>query len=65
MESLDALALKFVDAASSSRDSLVKDAIAFGEDAKHYVRVMQKVLGSSEEYIVKEIKRCVRLFAIA
>lgn len=56
---MDELAAKFVTAAGSARDALVKEAIAYGEDAKHYARVMQKVLSGSEEYITKETKRYV------
>ena len=57
LKSMDALAAEFVAAAGGARDALVKKALAAGDDAKHYVRVMQKVVGGSEEYIEKEVKR--------
>jgi len=57
LKSMDALAVKFIDAAGSARDALIQDAIAYGEDAKHYARVMQKVVSGSEAYVAKELKR--------
>jgi protein disulfide-isomerase A6 len=60
LRSMDALAAKFIEAAGSARDAFIQDAVAYGEDAKHYVRVMQKVVNGSEAYIAKELKRCVR-----
>lgn len=54
---MDALAAKFIEAAGSVRDALIQDVIAYGDDAKHYARVMQKVVSGSEAYIEKELKR--------
>lgn len=59
----DTLASQFVAAAGEARDAIYKDASALaasvGPTASHYVRVMEKVVNGSEEYLEKETKRCV------
>ncbi|KAI0783773.1 protein disulfide isomerase [Abortiporus biennis] len=58
---LDALAAKFFDATASARDSILKEASTIaatvGPAAKHYLRVMEKVVNGSDEYLEKESKR--------
>ena len=57
----DALVQKFFAAAPSARDSLYSEAVALaataGSAAKHYVRVMEKLVNGSADYIEKETKR--------
>lgn len=57
----DGLAAKFFEATSSARQTILKDASALaqtvGPAAKHYIRVMEKVVNGSEEYLQKEVKR--------
>ncbi|KAF9815482.1 hypothetical protein IEO21_04579 [Rhodonia placenta] len=57
----DTLASQFVAAAGEARDAIYKDASALaasvGPTASHYVRVMEKVVNGSEEYLEKETKR--------
>ncbi|KAG7089585.1 hypothetical protein E1B28_011252 [Marasmius oreades] len=57
----DALASKFFVATADARDSLYKEALALsgtiGVASKHYLRVMEKVVNSSEKYLEKESKR--------
>lgn len=57
----DALANKFFAAESSARNAIFKEASALaataGATAKHYLRVMEKVVNGSEEYVQKESKR--------
>ncbi|PCH35051.1 disulfide isomerase [Wolfiporia cocos MD-104 SS10] len=57
----DTLATKFLDATGEARDAIYKDAAelaaAVGPAASHYVRVMEKVVNGSEEYVEKEAKR--------
>ncbi|GJE85373.1 protein disulfide isomerase [Phanerochaete sordida] len=57
----DSLASRFATAAADVRNKLVEDASllasAFGPQFKYYVRVMEKVVNGSEEYIEKEAKR--------
>ena len=58
---LDALAQKFVEGASAARQAVFKEAGALAETigagAKHYLRVMEKVVNGSEEYVEKETNR--------
>ena len=58
---LDSLAQKFYTASSSARDSLYSEAqelaATAGSAAKHYVRVMEKLVNGSAGYIEKESKR--------
>ena len=46
-----------------ARDALFKEASllsgSVGPSAKHYLRVMEKVVNGTEDYITKESKRCV------
>lgn len=58
---LDKLASQFFAATGAARDEIYKDATALAEKvgpvAKQYVRVMEKVVNGSEEYVEKESKR--------
>ena len=58
---LDTLARKFYTASASARDSLYSEALQIvataGSAAKHYVRVMEKLINGSAGYIEKESKR--------
>jgi protein disulfide-isomerase A6 len=58
---LDELASKFLVATSDLRDSIYKEALvvadAAGSASKHYIRVMEKIVNGSEEYLDKEVKR--------
>lgn len=60
---LDKLASQFFAATGAARSEIYKDATTLAETlgpaAKQYVRVMEKVVNGSEEYIEKEGKRCV------
>ncbi|KAJ3474292.1 hypothetical protein NLI96_g12540 [Meripilus lineatus] len=57
----DSLASKFFEATASARQTIFKDASALAQNvgpaAKHYLRVMEKVVNGSEEYLAKESKR--------
>ncbi|KAI0071063.1 protein disulfide isomerase [Panus rudis PR-1116 ss-1] len=57
----DALAAKFFSATGDDRQTVLKEAEVLlkkaGEGAKHYLKVMEKVVNGSEEYIAKETKR--------
>ena len=57
----DDLASQFFAATGAARDAIFKDASTLaatvGPEAKHYIRVMEKVVNSSEEYLEKEAKR--------
>ena len=59
--SLDALAAKFLSSAAYLRSSVYDEAKALAETlgaaAKPYLKVMEKVANSSEEYLAKERKR--------
>ena len=63
LEQLDALAAKFFEETAAARQTLLKEASdlasALGAGAKHYLRVMEKVVNGSEEYVEKESKRFV------
>ncbi|KAH8082811.1 protein disulfide isomerase [Cristinia sonorae] len=58
---LDTLAEKFFDAAGHARQEIFNDAAKIAETvgpaAKHYIKVMEKVVNGSEEYLEKESKR--------
>ncbi|KAI0823472.1 protein disulfide isomerase [Trametes gibbosa] len=58
---LDKLAAKFYDESSATRQTLLKEAstlaATLGDGAKHYLRVMEKVVNGSEEYLEKESTR--------
>ncbi|KAL0061929.1 hypothetical protein AAF712_011213 [Marasmius tenuissimus] len=58
---LDTLASKFFVATAGARDSVYKEALALAETvgavSKPYLRIMEKVVNSSEEYLEKEAKR--------
>lgn len=58
---LDSLASQFFAATGAARDAIYKDASQLAENlgpaATHYVRVMEKVVNGSEEYVEKEAKR--------
>ncbi|TBU28011.1 protein disulfide isomerase [Dichomitus squalens] len=61
LEQLDALAAKFYEESASARQVLLKEAsdlaATLGAGAKHYLRVMEKVVNGSEEYLQKESTR--------
>ena len=61
LEQLDALAAKFFEETAAARQTLLKEASdlasALGAGAKHYLRVMEKVVNGSEEYLQKESTR--------
>ncbi|KZW00262.1 thioredoxin-domain-containing protein [Exidia glandulosa HHB12029] len=63
---LDAFAAKFVESVGDARNDIY-EAVAFATqskiDAKHYIKVMEKVANSTEEYIVKETKRLSNILA--
>jgi len=58
---LDSLASQFFTAASTSRASIYEKATvlgqSLGDDASYYLRVMQKLVNGTEDYIEKEAKR--------
>lgn len=60
MASLDALASQF---SGASRVHLYEEASALGQSigdgTKYYLRVMEKLLSGTEDYVVKETKRWV------
>ncbi|KIK63079.1 hypothetical protein GYMLUDRAFT_222900 [Collybiopsis luxurians FD-317 M1] len=57
----DALASKFYVASADLRDSIFKEAVSLsvnvGDAAKHYLRVMEKMVNGTEAYYEKESKR--------
>ena len=55
--SLDDLAQKFIDATADVRTTIIKEAVALGNDSKQYIRVMEKVVEKSNDYITRELKR--------
>ncbi|EIW54716.1 protein disulfide isomerase [Trametes versicolor FP-101664 SS1] len=61
LEQLDALASKFFEESAAARQTLLKEAstlaATLGDGAKHYIRVMEKVVNGSEEYLEKESTR--------
>ncbi|KAI0728533.1 protein disulfide isomerase [Fomitopsis betulina] len=61
----DKLASQFFAATGAARAEIYKDATTLAETvgpaAKHYVRVMEKVVNGSEEYVEKEGKRLASL----
>ena len=59
LPSLDELAQKFITATGDVRATLLREAKTLGEDAQGYIRVMEKIAKNSNEYIGKEMKRCV------
>ncbi|EPQ54104.1 protein disulfide isomerase [Gloeophyllum trabeum ATCC 11539] len=58
---LDTIASKFVIATGDARDSLFKEALSLatqaGATGKHYLRVMEKVVNGTEDYVERESKR--------
>ncbi|KAI0947637.1 hypothetical protein AcW1_009346 [Taiwanofungus camphoratus] len=61
----DTLASQFYAATGAARDAIYRDASALaaaaGPAAHHYVRVMEKVVNGSEEYVEREAKRLAAL----
>ena len=57
----DSLASKFFDATGDARQAILKDAEVLaktiGPLAKHYVKVMEKVVNGSEAYLENETNR--------
>lgn len=64
---LDAFAKKFIESAGEARQQIYTEAASFaktaGLEAKHYIKVMEKVANGSEEYIAKETKRLGNILA--
>jgi len=61
--SLDELAQKFIDATTDVRTTILGEAAILGKEAKHYIRVMEKITEKSNEYITKELKRLQSILA--
>jgi len=63
----DTLAEKFFDAAGHVRQEILQDASTLaktvGPAAAHYLKVMEKVVNGSEEYLAKESKRLASILA--
>jgi protein disulfide-isomerase A6 len=61
VEKLDELAAQFVMAARDARDSIYTEALAIAESvgshAQHYLKIMQKVTNTTDEYFAKESAR--------
>lgn len=61
MAELDAVVQKFLAAAGDARDAIYKEAEALSESlgatSNHYLRVMEKIVTTSEAYIEKESQR--------
>ncbi|KAH7325400.1 protein disulfide isomerase [Rhizoctonia solani] len=57
LPSLDTLAQSFYSADKIARETIYAEVKAAGENASYYVRVMDKLAGSGEEWVEKEIKR--------
>ncbi|KAG6817654.1 hypothetical protein H0H87_005411 [Tephrocybe sp. NHM501043] len=61
----DVLASKFFTASAGARDAIFKEATLLaasaGAASKHYLRVMEKVVNSSEAYIQKESTRLAKI----
>ena len=59
----DSMASRFIVATCDVRDTLYKDAQllgqAFGPKYKYYLRIMEKVVNGTEDYVEKESKRYV------
>ena len=55
--SLDELAQKFIDATTSARSDIISKAANLGKESKQYIRVMEKVVEKSNDYVTKEVKR--------
>ena len=57
------LAEKFFDAVGHARQEIFQDASKLAESvgpaANHYIKVMEKIVNGSEEYLAKEVKRSV------
>ncbi|GLB40425.1 putative protein disulfide isomerase [Lyophyllum shimeji] len=65
LSEFDALASKFFAAGAEARDTIFKQASALtasaGATSKHYLRVMEKVVNGSEEYVQKEATRLAKI----
>ena len=61
IQELDTLAQKFLSASGDARDAIIKEASEVVNTvepaAKHYVRVMEKIVADGEAYITKETSR--------
>ena len=55
------MASKFISEAVDARNAIFEEATtiasSLGSTAQYYLKVMQKIIGSSEEYISKETAR--------
>ncbi|KAF8135066.1 thioredoxin-like protein [Boletus edulis] len=64
---LDSVAQKFLAAVGDARDAIFKEAEAlsesFGATSEHYLRVMTKIISSSEGYVTKESQRLASLLS--
>ncbi|KAG6373480.1 thioredoxin-domain-containing protein [Boletus reticuloceps] len=64
---LDSVAQKFLAAVGDARDAIFKEAEAlsgsFGATSEHYLRVMAKIVSSSEGYVAKESQRLASLLS--
>lgn len=60
---LDDLASKFISEAVDARNAVFEQATtiasSLGSTSQYYLKVMQKIIGGSEDYILKETARCV------
>jgi len=58
---LDLVAQKFLAAAGDARDAIYNEAKALSESigaaSNHYLRVMEKIVSTSEVYVEKESQR--------
>jgi protein disulfide-isomerase A6 len=61
VDQLDDLASQFFLAAADARKKIYEEAVTVAESAgsygQHYLKVMQKVVNSSDEYLTKETTR--------
>ncbi|TFK47788.1 protein disulfide isomerase [Heliocybe sulcata] len=62
---LDTLASKFFVATGEARDAVYKEALGLaasaGANGKHYLRVMEKVVNGTEDYVERETRRLTSL----
>jgi len=61
LDAFDKMANKFFAASGTARNSIYREALTLaskaGAGSKHYVRVMEKLVNGTEDYIEKESKR--------
>lgn len=65
---LDSVVQKFLSATGDARNAIYKEAKAVSESlgatSKHYLRVMEKIVNTSEAYIEKESQRWVFIVGV-